>query len=247
MEIDMDRINTESYDAHGLFPALLEGEVAGVALPFNVSDERPGLWFDDADGLVFFNYSVYDPDAFTGQLAEPDFGGRVRFMWKHGLEGGLTTIPVGNVLSLTAAPAALMFRARLNETSVADELRKALSAESVKETSVQVEALAFEFPTDDDGEIFRKVTVARIWDVSLVATAQFSQARLLEVFCNDCGHTKPVQDDRKTPTGSIPREGRAPTGDANCYVRITSKQLGNLYARINDLQEELRLQSVKAL
>ena len=245
MEIDMDRINLEAYDAHGPSPALIRGEVAGVALPFDVSDERPGLWFDDADGLVFFNYSVYDLDAFAEQLAEPDFGGRVRFRWQRGLEGGLTTIPVGNVLSLTAAPAALMFRARLNETSVADELRKALSAESVKETSVQVEALAFEFPTDDDGEIFRKVTVARIWDVSLVALAQFSQARLLEVFCKGCGspnphlgtkggHTKPVQDDRKTPTG-------------NGASLVSVEQLGNLYARINDLQEELRLQSAKSL
>lgn len=213
--------------------SMIEGEVAGLALPFNVSDDREGLWLSDEGALTFFAYSVYDRHSLDAQLALADLGGRVRFMWAHGLHGGMTTIPIGNVLSLTATPEALMFRARLNDTDVADEIRKALATMSIKEVSVQIKTLDHRFETDNDAKTFRRVTRAQIFDVSLLAHGQFPQARLLEVLCEGCGWVTPAQDEHKPPA------------DSNHRPLFTPEQVGALYARINDLQAELRLQKAK--
>ncbi len=206
---------------------LIHGEVAGLALPFNVSDARPGLMFDEKTLTVeFFAYSVYDAEAFKEQLDRDNPLDRVHFMWQHGLEGGMTAIPIGNVLSLVATPEALMFRAELNNTEVADELRKALSAVSVKEISVRLQIRDFRMETDGDSETFRRVTKAEVFDVSLVVNGQFLRARIFEVLCDGCGQVKSLHDEHMPHSNDEP----AP---------ITRKQLGELYAQINDLQEKI--------
>lgn len=245
----MDITRLASYRLHSS-PSEIEGEVAGIALPFETSDGLPGMWFDEGDGgfdVTFFNYTLYAPDAFREQAGLPDWGGRVQFMWEHGLHSGMTTIPIGNVTSLRATPNDITFRAHLNETRVADDMRAALAADSVKETSTKVELLAFDFPTDDDGLVYRRVTEALLWDVSLVRHGQFPQARLIEVHCDGCGAT--VTDEglrqhyqRQLGLESLPpHDERKPHGGET--VTVPREAVGKLYARINDLQEELRLRA----
>jgi len=207
----------------------IKGEVAGGALPFNTPDGRPGLSLDDEDNLTFFKYTTYAPQTFDLQLGLREWGGRVRFMWQHGFEAGMTSIPIGSVTDLRATPDALMFHATMGTTDVAQEILKPLAAGEVKETSVQLRIVDFTFETDEEGKTFRRVTNAELFDVSLVVHGQFPQARLLEVLCEGCGRVVSSHDEHM------------PHGDGD--LRISKERLGSLYAIINDLQEEITLHS----
>ena len=217
--------NAELYQQAQSPPILLEGKVAGLAIPFNVSSRVSGLHFDDDSGkLTFFAYTIYMPGSLNVQLSSANPLDRTRFMWEHGLRGGRTSIPIGNVITMVASDDGVRFAAELNHTSVAEDMRRALEAASIRETSVKIESLVFDFPTDAEGQIFRRVTEAFIWDVSLVQNGQFPEARITEVFCEGCGTTVQSSSSRREPHDD-------------------ESAVGALFARINDLQEELRLQS----
>ncbi|KKN32170.1 hypothetical protein LCGC14_0816670 [marine sediment metagenome] len=188
------------FERYGISEArpLADGGIAGIALPFNVSDQRPGAAFMDDGTLRFFAYKVYDPGMFDTQLAQTDYGGRVQFQWTHGgrspenMTGeALAQIPIGRVTQLQATPTLLMFQAVFNSTSLAQEIQKAVSSNDLREVSAGVWIDEFEFDVDSEGNDFVRITEGRVRDISVVDLAQFTETRILEHLSHQEHHALP--------------------------------------------------------
>jgi phage head maturation protease len=169
----------------------------GVAFPLEANDERMGFMWDEKTGdIQMIAGTIYAAFALDKQLAKPDFGGRVQFLWQHGLEGGVTTIPIGKVtdLAIDKGVPHVTFAAVLNDTFVAQQLRPLVRDRQIKEVSVAIRTLDYRIETRVmDGEVMpvRYTTEAELADVSLVARAHFPQANVTEVFCDSCGTETP--------------------------------------------------------
>lgn len=250
------------------------GGVSGIAMPFNVSDERPGIAFNDEGELLFFDYKVYGEHSLDAHIAAglP----LVQFQFQHGgrqHDGSnanpLTSIPIGRIEKLDATPAALLFQATFNDTSLSKEVQIAVRRRELTELSAGLMVEDFELDTDADGKNFVRITRARLLDVSIVDHGQFPQARILEHLALTVpGEFAAALPDGQTLVGTIQRyaastDGGTPIGPSASYVARPNSRMStnngprenemvvekeawsNLWGALNDLRTEnatLRLQ-----
>ena len=253
-------------------PTDLPTRVRGLAIPFNDTEHGQSGFLVDEDGaLRFFAYTVIRPGAYDLQIAEPNFGGRVRFMWNHGGRDAHGTWaggsddgarPIGNVTELVSIPAGIMFAAEFNDTAPALETRKAVQAGSVQEVSVLTQHIVASIKTDDEGIDFLDVTQSRMWDVSLVTRAQYPQTRIFSANCLGCDSTIlvgagsdgqfQVQHEGDschvvTLTPDLEANAGNPPNDHNGDgdVTLTRQQIGSGFARIDQLENALRSHQIE--
>lgn len=254
--------------------SLPDGGVSGIAMPFDESDGRPGIAFSDDGELILFEYKTFAPSAFTLQLREgtPSAAG-VQFQFQHGgrqHDGGnsntLAALPIGRVEKLEAAPAALLFSASFNDTSLSKEVQISVARNELSEVSVGLMIEDFELAKDAEGKPFVRVTQARILDVSIVDHGQYPQARILEHLALAAPSTfRDSVPNGQSLVGAIERYAAAPTdvgtpigsqattpvatstknGPGDAEMVVSKEAWGNLWGAYNDLVTEnatLRLQ-----
>lgn len=205
--------------------AVPEG-VAGIALPLETEVDRPGIAIDDAGNLAFFDVKLYDRNAFDWQLLDLNDGKRP-FMWEHGAVGGqasLTTVPIGTVLSMLATDDEMRFIATFNETTVARQIKQVVGDGVVREVSAAIQTLSFTIEKKDNRTV-QRITRADFKHVSLVVHAEFPEAKLVSVFCDQCS-ARPALE-----TASVERERNARNGEVE----------QKLWAHINSLQHQLEM------
>ncbi len=251
--------------------SLPEGGVSGIAMPFNESDGRPGIAFSDDGELILFEYKVFDPHAFDAQLSEgtPSEAG-VQFQFQHGgrqHDGGssnsLAALPIGRVEKLEAAPAALLFSASFNMTSLSKEVQISVARNELSDISVGAMILDFELETDSESRPFVRITQARILDVSIVDHGQYPQARILEHLALSVRDSFSLKEGQSL-VGAIEKYATAPAdvgtpivphrtpvatstknGPGDTEMVVSKESWGNLWGALNDLRTEnatLRLQ-----
>ena len=241
------------------------GGVSGIAMPFDESDGRPGIAFDDNGTLILFEYKVYPAAAFSESTEN------VQFQFQHGgrqNDGGntnpLAAIPIGRIEKLEVAPAALLFSASFNQTHLAQEVQHSVGRNELTDISTGMLIEDFELDTDPEGRPFVRVTRATILDVSIVDHGQFPQARILENLAKQVpdafaaavpdGQTLvgavehyAVRTDVGTPI--VPATTKVATstknGPGDGEMVVSKADWGNLWGALNDLRTKnatLRLQ-----
>ncbi len=198
--------------------------VAGVALPFNVEVDRPGIAIDATGQLVFFDTRLYDAHAFDWQIATLNSGTRP-LMWQHGDGGGITGIPIGNVRGMRALPDKMTFSASLNETDVAEQVKQVISDGVVRDVSAAVQTLEFTIETREDRTV-QVITRADFLHVALVVHAEFADTKIVEVFSR-------LEQASGIEADSAGREHKARSEDT---VESLQTQIGQLRAQVNDLE-----------
>ena len=246
--------------------SLPEGGVRGIAMPFNESDQRPGIAFSDEDDLIIFEYKLYDATAFDLQLDEdsPSKAG-VQFQFQHGgrqhdgsNSNPLAAIPSGRVEKLEVTPAALLFTASFNVTSLSKEVQISVARHELSDISVGSMIEDFVLENDADGQPFVRIIQARLLDVSIVDHGQYPQARILEHLALAAPRTFiDAVPKGQTLVGAIERYTAAPTdvgtpivprttpvatstknGPGDNEMVVSKEAWGNLWGALNDLRTE---------
>lgn len=250
------------------------GGVSGIAMPFETSDQRPGIAFSDEGELLMFEYKVYAAKAFDAHISAGT--PIVQFQFQHGgrqHDGSnanpLASIPIGRIESLEATPAALLFAASFNSTSLSQEVQIAVGRNELTDISTGLMIEDFELDTDSEKRAFVRVTQARVLDVSIVDHSQFPQARILEhlalsVTAESFAARRRGDEtligaieryaalDKGTPIGFQAKTTvvatSAKNGPGDDEMVVTKAAWGNLWGALNDLRTvnaTLRLQVPK--
>ena len=144
------------------------GRFAGVASVFgSIVDTHPAR-------------TKFRPGAFRKTLE--DRGSRVKILSQHN-QG---SIWIGLPTKLQETEEGLLLEASLNNTQGGRDASEALKHAarlnmlSAAELSIGFDALNFEMVEEEDGELIREITEARLWEVSLVNFGADRQTRITE-------------------------------------------------------------------
>ncbi len=239
------------------------GGISGIAIPFNASDQRPGIAFNDEGELLFFDYKVYGEHSLDAHIAAglP----LVQFQFAHGgrqHDGGnsnpLASIPIGRIEQLEATPAALLFSATFNATALSKEVQVAVGRGELTELSAGLMVEDFELDTDADGKHFVRITQARVLDISIVDHGQFPQARILEHLALDVPegfaaavpdgqslvgavqhYAAPISGDKPLGTQILPRATSTNNGPGAGEMIVSQEAWGAVWAALNDANTEI--------
>ena len=166
-EVTVERIPC-SFELNAKRSAFEAGRFTGLASVFDsVVDTMP-------------NRTRFRRGAFTKSIR--DRGNRIKILSQH--DQG--TIWIGLPTRLQETEEGLLLEASLNNTQhgrdAAEALKHAVALGKLDavELSIGFDALNFEMAEQEDGEILREVTEARLWEVSLVNFGADRQTRVME-------------------------------------------------------------------
>ena len=180
--------------------------IRGLAMPYSVSNGRRGGTYvveNEGEWPKFVEYagSIYEPGVFSRWLSE---GGasRVRFLFQHGDAGqgftdsptGQNSLPLGVITSLTEDETGLHFEAEFASHPLARAVKELVSMGGLTELSVCTAPVTAELRRGDDGEIYRHVSDAELYDASVVVWGQYGPgAPITELFSHI---PAPARDER---------------------------------------------------
>jgi HK97 family phage prohead protease len=140
--------------------------------------------------LIRYESSIFEPTAFTNWLSN---GGdqRVRFLFQHGdadqgfvpdVPLGVNALPIGTISGIEPLADGLHFEASFASHQLAQAVRELSDTGGLKELSVAILPRTVEL-RNADGHVFRHVTEAELYDISVVVWGQFGlNATITEVF-----------------------------------------------------------------